>query len=79
MSNSPDTPEQEAPATTGASLLHALIREQNRALYALVQNVHEDVPQDSMSKHLIMALQDAEELCQKPSKSVWEGDTSDPG
>lgn len=48
-------------------LLHNIIREQNRALYELVQNVHEDVPQDSMGKHLIMALQDAEQLCQKPT------------
>ncbi len=50
------------------SLLHGLIREQNRAMYDLVQNIREDIPEENMSKHFKMALEDAEALCQPPAK-----------
>lgn len=53
---------------TANELLHEIIREQNRALNDLVQNIREDIPEENMGKHFKMALEDAEALCQELSK-----------
>ena len=44
-----------------------LIEAQNRVLYDLVQNIKEDIPEMAMGKHLKMAVDAADEICQKPA------------
>jgi len=51
---------------TANELLHELIREQNKALYRLVQSVKDNVLEQDLGPKFSKALDNAEALCQKP-------------